>query len=123
MTIAVYTKVRKIYKAFNGEESTNNNFKTRKENKFMETNEIIKNEEVVETTTEEIAKASTGKGIKVAAGIGLGVLAGVIIYKYVAKPVIANIKAKKAEQNADEFVEFDDESIENERTIEEDEEQ
>ena len=36
----------------------------------METNEIMNNEEVMETATEEIVKASSGKGFKVAAGIG-----------------------------------------------------
>ena len=34
------------------------------------------------------------KGVKIAAGIGLSVVVGVIVYKYVAKPVIANIKAQ-----------------------------
>ena len=52
----------------------------------METNEIMNNEEVMETTTEEIVKSSSGKGFKVAAGVGLAVLAGVVIYKYVGKP-------------------------------------
>ena len=40
----------------------------------MENNEILTNEEVMETT-EEIVNASSGKGFKVAAGIGLAVLA------------------------------------------------
>ena len=31
----------------------------------METNEIMNNEEVMETATEEIVKASSGKGFKV----------------------------------------------------------
>lgn len=35
----------------------------------METNEIMNNEEVMETTTEEIVKSSSGKGFKVAAGV------------------------------------------------------
>ena len=63
----------------------------------METNEIMNNEEVIETTAEEVTKVSSGKGFKVAAGIGLAVLVGVIAYKYVGKPVIAKIKAKKEE--------------------------
>lgn len=37
----------------------------------MENNEILTNEEVMETT-EEIVNASSGKGFKVAAGIGFG---------------------------------------------------
>ena len=44
----------------------------------MENNEILTNEEVMETT-EEIVNASSGKGFKVAAGIGLAVLAGVTL--------------------------------------------
>ena len=31
---------------------------------------------------------------RLAAGIGLSVVVGVVVYKYVAKPVIANIKAQ-----------------------------
>ena len=62
----------------------------------METNEIMNNEEVMETATEEIVKASSGKGFKVAAGIGLAVLAGVVIYRYVGKPMIAKIKAQSS---------------------------
>ena len=62
----------------------------------MENNEILTNEEVMETT-EEIVNASSGKGFKVAAGIGLAVLAGVVAYKYIGKPLLAKIKAKKEE--------------------------
>lgn len=60
----------------------------------MENNEILTNEEVMETT-EEIVNASSGKGFKVAAGIGLAVLAGVVAYKYIGKPLLAKLKAKK----------------------------
>ena len=42
----------------------------------METNEIMTNEEVIETT-EEIAKAGSAKALKVTVGLVLGVLAGV----------------------------------------------
>lgn len=62
----------------------------------METNEIMNNEEVMETATEEIVKASSGKGFKVAAGIGLAVLAGVVIYRYVGKPMIAKSKLRRS---------------------------
>jgi len=58
----------------------------------MDINEIMVNE------TEGIATAGSGKGFKVAAGVGLTVLGGFVAYKYVIKPVIAKIKAKK-EQN------------------------
>ena len=62
----------------------------------MENNEILTNEEAMETT-EEIVNASSGKGFKVAAGICLAVLAGVVAYKYIGKPLLAKIKAKKEE--------------------------
>lgn len=63
----------------------------------MDTNEIIANEEVIEIA-EELAIADFGKGFKIATGIGLAVLAGVIAYKYIAKPLLAKIKAVKEEQ-------------------------
>lgn len=59
----------------------------------MENKEIMNNE-VIEATEEVIENTGMSKGIKVAAGIGLSVVVGVIVYKYVAKPVIANIKAQ-----------------------------
>lgn len=55
----------------------------------MNNNEIMNNE-VVEATEEVIENAGLSKGVKIAAGIGLSV----VVYKYVAKPVIANIKAQ-----------------------------
>ena len=58
----------------------------------MNNNEIMNNE-VVEATEEVIENAGLSKGVKIAAGIGLSVVVGVVVYKYVAKPVIANIKA------------------------------
>ena len=63
----------------------------------MDTNEIMLNDEVMEAT-EEIATAGSEKGFKVVAGVGLAVIAGVIVYKYVAKPIIAKIKARKEQQ-------------------------
>ena len=60
----------------------------------MNNNEIMVNEDVIEVT-EEIATAGFGKGFKVAAGVGLTVLGGFVAYKYVIKPVVAKIKAKK----------------------------
>ena len=77
----------------------------------MNTNEIMVNEEVIETT-EEIATASSGKGFKVAASVGLTVLGGFVAYKYVIKPVIAKIKAKKEQQAMEEeFDNFEDAEI------------
>lgn len=57
-------------------------------------NTEIMNNEVIEATEEVIENTGMSKGIKVAAGIGLSVVVGMIVYKYVAKPVIANIKTQ-----------------------------
>lgn len=60
-------------------------------------NEIMNNEEIMETTTEEIAKAGSGKGLAIAAGIGLVALVGAVAYKF-GRPMIAKIKAKKEQK-------------------------
>nr|DAQ19133.1 MAG TPA: Type II secretion system, protein M [Caudoviricetes sp.] len=78
----------------------------------MENNEIMVNEEVIEAT-EEIANAGVSKGFKVAVGIGLTALGGVIAYKYVIKPLVAKIKAKKAQQEInEETIDLPDDEIE-----------
>lgn len=59
----------------------------------MENTEIMNNE-VIEATEEVIENTGMSKGVKIAAGIGLSVIVGVVVYKYVAKPVIANIKTQ-----------------------------
>jgi hypothetical protein len=82
---------REIYNLFNGR--TFHNFTHLKGDFTMNNNEIMNNE-VVEATEEVIENAGLSKGVKIAAGIGLSVVVGVIVYKYVAKPVIANIKAQ-----------------------------
>ena len=79
----------------------------------MENNEILTNEEVM-VTTEEIVNASSGKGFKVAAGIGLAVLAGVVAYKYIGKPLLAKIKAKKEETQEITDVEFNESDVKDE---------
>lgn len=63
----------------------------------MDTNEIITNDEVI-LAAEEIATASSGKSFNKAVGIGLAILIGVVAYKYVAKPIMAKIKAKRNQQ-------------------------
>jgi len=63
----------------------------------MNTNEMMVNEEVIEAT-EEIATAGSGKVFGVAARVGLTVLGGFVAYKYVIKPMVAKIKAKKEQQ-------------------------
>jgi malate synthase len=78
----------------------------------MDTNEIMVNGEIIEMT-EEIATAGSRKGIKVAVGVGLAVLGGVAAYKYIIKPMVAKIKAKKEQQRMDaEFDEFKDDGDE-----------
>ena len=79
----------------------------------MENNEILTNEEVMETT-EEIVNASSGKCFKVAAGIDLAVLAGVVAYKYIGKPLLAKIKAKKEEKQEIADVEFNESDVKEE---------
>lgn len=64
----------------------------------MEANEIMTNEEVMETTTEEIVKASSASGFKTAAIYGLVFLAGYAAGKYIIDPAIARIKARKLSQ-------------------------
>ncbi len=71
----------------------------------MEANEIMTNEEVVETTTEEITKVSSGKGLKIALGVGVAVLVGGLAYKYAIKPAIARYKSLK---NAPDDFEVDE---------------
>ena len=68
----------------------------------MNTNEIMVNEEVIETT-EGITTASSGNGIKMAVGIiALAVIGGVGAYRYIVKPMVAKIKAKKEQQAMEE---------------------
>lgn len=57
-------------------------------------NTKIMNNEVIEATEEVIKNTGMNKGVKIAAGIGLSVVVGYVVYKYVAKPVVANIKAQ-----------------------------
>lgn len=58
-------------------------------------NEIMNNEEVMETV-EDIAAEDSGRG-SMLIGIGLTVLAGVAIYK-ISKVVIAKVKKRKEEK-------------------------
>ena len=59
----------------------------------MENNEIMNND-VIEATEEVIENTGMNKGVMIAAGVGLSVVVGYVLYKYVAKPVVANIKAR-----------------------------
>lgn len=94
----------------------------------MEANEMMVNEEVVETATEateEIVKKSSGKGFKIAAGVGLAIVLGGLAIKYVVIPTANKIKAKK-QQDSDvidgEFEEVADDDTE-QGTNEEDSEE
>lgn len=59
----------------------------------MENTEIMNND-VIEATEEVIENTGMNKGVMIAAGVGLSVVVGYVLYKYVAKPVVANIKAR-----------------------------
>lgn len=76
----------------------------------MEPNEMMVNEEVVETATEateEIVKKSSGKGFKIAAGVGLVIVIGGLAVKYVIIPAANKIKAKKQQS----FIPVDTEEV------------
>lgn len=62
-------------------------------------NEIIMNNEVIETTEELVT--SSGNGWKIAGGVGLLALAGFGLYKG-GKWIAAKIKAKKEQKAASE---------------------
>lgn len=88
----------------------------------MDANEILTNEEVFEATG-EVAEACCGKSFKVTAGIGLAVLAGGLAYKYIVKPMVAKLKAKKEQEKDDEedfkVFECEEETEESEEETEE----
>lgn len=73
----------------------------------MEANEIMTNEEVIETTTEKIVKASSASGFKTAAVFGLVFIAGHVAGKYIIDPTIAHIKARKLNKQTDEHDEIE----------------
>jgi len=73
----------------------------------MDNNEIMVNEEVMKALLL----------LELVNGVGLAALGSVIAYKYVVKPIVAKIKAKKAQERIDgesinhedyEFEEFDE---------------
>lgn len=67
----------------------------------MEANEIMVNEDVMEIT-EEVTTCTPNKGLKIAAGIGIAALVSAVAYKFVVKPIVAKVKAKKAEKALEE---------------------
>ncbi len=85
----------------------------------MENNEIMTNEEVMETT-EEIVKVSSANGFKKAAAFGLVFIAGYVAGKYIIDPAVARIKARRLNKKMveQEFDDFEEEVIVNEETVE-----
>lgn len=57
--------------------------------------EILTNENVIETTEDVIETVDSCKAVKVVAGVGGAVILGVVAYKFIVKPIRAKIKAKK----------------------------
>lgn len=69
----------------------------------MESNEMMVNEEVVETVaeaTEEIVKKGSGKGFKITVGVGLAIVIGGLAVKHIVIPAANKIKAKKQQKSA-----------------------
>lgn len=90
----------------------------------METNEIMANEEVMETT-EEVVKVSSANGFKKAAVFGLVFIAGYVAGKYIIDPTVARIKARKQNKQMveqDDFDDFEEEVITDGETVEENQE-
>ena len=80
----------------------------------MNENEIKTIEEVV-PSTEEITTATSENGVGVGVGMAIGaaiVLVGAAAYKYIAKPLVAKIKAKK-EQKVTGDIEVEPKIVEN----------
>lgn len=77
----------------------------------METNEMMN--EVVSETTETVMETAAdnipSSTLKVAAGVGIGMIAGVILYKYVAVPIVAKIKEHRNKRLA--AIEEDDSTV------------
>lgn len=60
----------------------------------METNEIMNNDEVIETT-EEIIKTASKSRLSKFATIGAAMIAGGLAYKYIVAPTVKKIKSIK----------------------------
>lgn len=61
----------------------------------METNEIMNNEEVMDTT-EEIVKTASKSGFSKVTTIGVAMIAGGLAYKFVIAPAVGKLRAMKA---------------------------
>ncbi len=80
-------------------------------------NEILTNENVVETAEEVVETVNSCKGMKIAAGVGGAVILGAIAYKFIVKPIIAKAKAEK--EMVDTEAETTDDTSENSEETEE----
>lgn len=68
----------------------------------MEDMNTMFNEEVTETV-ETVAKKGIGNGVEIAAGVVVLVVIGGVVYRYVVKPTVEKIKAKRiARRQAEE---------------------
>ena len=82
------------------------------ENKILDDDGVMNEES--EETTEVVTEESSGKGLAVAIGIGVTALVGGLVYRFVAKPLIAKYKARKEQKKYSEVeseepvVEYDD---------------
>ena len=65
----------------------------------METNEIMNNEEVMDTT-EEIVKTASKGGFSKVATIGVAMIAGGLAYKFVVAPAVSKLKEMKARKGS-----------------------
>lgn len=75
----------------------------------METNEIMNNEEVMDTT-EEIVKTASKGGFGKVTTIGVAMIAGGLAYKFVVAPAVSKLKEMKARKGFH--------VVENETTVE-----
>ena len=81
----------------------------------METENIINNEEVNEILTNEMIEAeSTGNGIKAVLGLGAVAVCGLMVYRFVIRPRIKKLKAKKEGSAEDISKEDSGESLDEE---------
>lgn len=71
----------------------------------MENNEIMNNEEVMETATEEIVKATSNSScISSVTKIGLAMVAGGLICKFVVEPGVKKLKRWSGDRAAKKVV-------------------
>ncbi|MCD8158561.1 MAG: hypothetical protein LUD77_06645 [Clostridiales bacterium] len=76
-----------------------------------ETNDILNNDEVIETTVEAVTKTDCNKTFKTAATAGLVIFGGIVIYKFIAKPAIAKFKNRKKKSAEEAEVAMVDDEI------------